>query len=312
MSKIIMDRDAKYMLVPPFPQNMLIELTNICNHKCVFCGYGKMQRPKRICDKTLVEKILKEAYQNGTREVGFYVIGEPLLYENISDIISLAKQLGYEYIYLTTNGVMANRKKLEEIILAGLDSIKFSINAATKETYLKIHGKDDFDTVKENLKSLDCLIKEKGLSINRYISFIRNKWNKEEESLLHKEFEKLVDNIYIFDCINQGGNMNELAAMGIVDEKDKRPGSTIPCDMVFNRLHVTVEGYLDACCADVEGYLAAVDLNQCSIKEAWESEIMQALRKRHLEHDLKGTVCYNCIYNKEEQIMPINQKLCTL
>lgn len=307
-----MNRDVRYMLVPPFPHNMLIELTNICNHKCIFCGYRKMQRPKRTCDRTFVEKILKEAYQHGTREVGFYVIGEPLLYGDISEIISYAKQVGYEYIYLTTNGALANEKKLEDIILAGLDSIKFSINAGTRETYQKIHGKDDFNTVKENLYSLDHLIKEKGLSIKRYISFIRNEWNKEEEPLLFKEFEKLVDKIYVFDCINQGGNMNDLAALGIIDEKNKRPGSTVPCDMVFNRLHITAEGYLDACCSDVEGYLAAVDLHIYSIKEAWESEIMQTLRKRHLDRNLEGTICYNCIYDKDAECRPINEKLCAL
>lgn len=25
--------------MPPFPHNMLVELANACNHKCVFCGY---------------------------------------------------------------------------------------------------------------------------------------------------------------------------------------------------------------------------------------------------------------------------------
>lgn len=311
-SKMVENRAAKYVLVPPFPHNMLIELANICNHKCVFCGYRKMKRAKRVCDRELVERVLKEAFQNGTREVGFYVIGEPFLYQDLPEIISLAKKIGFEYIYLTTNGALASKEKLEQVILAGVDSIKFSINAATKETYRKIHGEDDFELVKHNVKTLADLKKENGLKIRCYISFIRTEWNKKEEAILFQEFQSLVDHIYVYDCVNQGGNMNELVTMGVIDEKNIRPGSSIPCDMIFNRIHVTAEGYLDACCADAEGYLAAVDLHQYSLKEAWESSLMQLLRKRHLENDLEGTACYNCIYNKEAANIPINKDLCKI
>ena len=37
----------------------------------------------------------------------------------------------------------------------GLDSIKFSIHGGTKDTYKKIHGKDDFDRVIKNLIWVD-------------------------------------------------------------------------------------------------------------------------------------------------------------
>ena len=64
--------------------------------------------------------------------------------------ISFCKRIGFEYIYITTNGVYATADKIEKLCKAGLSSIKFSINSATKETYKKIHGRDNFDIVIKN------------------------------------------------------------------------------------------------------------------------------------------------------------------
>lgn len=48
--KNIRDRQKDYFAtglkedVPPVPKNMLLEVTNICNHSCVFCANSKMKR----------------------------------------------------------------------------------------------------------------------------------------------------------------------------------------------------------------------------------------------------------------------------
>ena len=49
----------------------------------------------------------------------------------------------------------ALKKRMEKAINNGLDSIKFSIHGGTNETYLKIHGKNDFERVIKNLKWVD-------------------------------------------------------------------------------------------------------------------------------------------------------------
>lgn len=99
-NELIRNKDVVYTERPPFPRNMLVELTNICNHRCVFCGYKNMGRKKCNCDEELTKRIIKEAYDNGTREIGFYMIGEPFLAHNLSDFIQYAKELGFTYIYI--------------------------------------------------------------------------------------------------------------------------------------------------------------------------------------------------------------------
>ena len=78
--------------------------------------------------------------------------GEPLLYRELPELVAYSKKLGYGYAFITTNGSRATDELLAQLFEAGLDSIKFSINAGTRETYKKIHGADDFENAISALK----------------------------------------------------------------------------------------------------------------------------------------------------------------
>ena len=47
--------------------------------------------------------------------------------------------------------------------------------------------------------------------------------------------------------------------------------------------------------------LVVGDCNKKSLRQIWESKIYQDWRKRHLDDNTKGYICYNCIYNKNEK-----------
>ena len=101
------DCDNLYFLEPPFPKtNFLMELSNVCNHACIFCTHQKMQRKVGRMNQALGFDILRQAYELGTREVGFYATGEPFLIPELPAYIQKAKELGYTYVYLTSNGAM--------------------------------------------------------------------------------------------------------------------------------------------------------------------------------------------------------------
>ena len=59
-------------LTPGFPKNCLVELSNSCNHKCIFCTNPRMERGKGVLDIELYKKFLSESYEMGLREVGLY------------------------------------------------------------------------------------------------------------------------------------------------------------------------------------------------------------------------------------------------
>ena len=78
--------------------------------------------------------------------------------------------MGYEYTYITTNGALMNEQRMKKLVIAGIDSVKFSINAANKNTCILTHGRDDFDMVYENLKRLFEYRKICGRSFKIFVS----------------------------------------------------------------------------------------------------------------------------------------------
>jgi MoaA/NifB/PqqE/SkfB family radical SAM enzyme len=161
------------MLEPPFPsKQMSVELSNICNHKCVFCPHSKITRDKRRIDESLLYRVLHEAYDLGMREIGLFILGEPFASNNLPLYIEKAKRIGYTYVYITTNGALATQSSLKAVFEAGLDSIKFSINAGSRKTYRVIHGADDYEKVIENAIWCQKYRQESKKKFNLLCSFV--------------------------------------------------------------------------------------------------------------------------------------------
>ena len=301
-----------------FPKRMVLELTNMCNDSCLFCAHSKHTGKKGIIKPELAERILSEAYSLGTRDVCFHMRGEPLLDRNLERYISFAKNLGYEYTYFTTNGALLTKERAERIVNSGIDSIKFSVNASNSNDYLLMHGKDEFDKVMENIIYLNTLREENRSKFAIYISYVVTRYTESEKDNFERKYKKYVDDILFYDCINQGGSMtNEIAKYLEVDSDCDISAQTIStmgqniCTMIFDRFHVTYEGYLTMCCVDFQNYLVIADLNKESLKDAWNNRYACKLRAKHLQHDLKGTMCHNCWNNCYESVKPLRKEYAT-
>lgn len=293
-------------VVCQFPKNMLMELTNLCNDSCAFCANSKSTRKRGIIKPELAEKILREAYGLGTREVGFYQTGEPLLDKNLEKYIGYAKHLGYEYVYITTNGALLTEQRANAIIEAGIDSIKFSINASNPKDYMLMHGKDEFEQVIGNLIYIDDLRKRQKRKISLYISYVVTRYTEAEREEFQSKYRRYADDIVFMNCKNVGGLMkNEITKYLSVGSSVGHYYENDMCPMIFNRLHITYEGYLTMCCMDFQNYLVVSDLNKESLKDAWNNSYACDLRKRHLDHTLEGTMCFNCINNCTEFAQPL-------
>lgn len=290
------DRSELYSLTPPFPKtNFLIELSNACNHACIFCTHQKMKRPVGRINKDFAYDILQQAYDLGTREVGFYATGEPFIVPDLADYIRKAKDIGYTYVYLTSNGALATPERVREVIDAGLDSIKFSINAPQKKLYKFIHGKDDFDTVLENLKYLNEYREISKKNYKIYVTGILTRFTENLKDKYYEIFGNLSDQVVFKYVYNQGGYMQEIDKYLRCDcDKEERRR----CNLPFDAISVTQEGYLSVENADYENMLIVADLNKVSLHDGWYGEKMQEIRRKFLDDDLSGTLCDGCVHHK--------------
>ena len=301
--KLRIDREVIFSENPPYPKNMLVSLNNICNHRCVFCCNRKLNtNSPNIIEIELLISIMQQAYDLGTREIGLYTTAEPFTSKILEDTVYKAREIGFEYIYLTTNGALAVPKRVESVIKNGLHSIKFSINASDRETYKRVHGKDDFDKVIENIKSTDMLRKKINPNIGIFVSFVECAYSKGQADTLRESLLPYIDEFYSYKAENIGGVMYEELNSGILQESSVKT----PCSMVFNRFHITPEGYLTACCTDFYNDMVVADLRDTPLNEAWNSDLFVNIRKQHLYGEMyKGLLCYNCIHNTNERVTPI-------
>jgi molybdenum cofactor biosynthesis enzyme MoaA len=288
---------AQFTEVPPFPRQVIVEVANICNHKCVFCAYTKMTRPSQYIDPTLFKSIAQQAYDLGAREIGLHGGSEPLTCKKLEEHVATCSAIGYEYIYFTTNGSLGSPERFKRLIDNGVHSIKVSVNAGDRETYRKIHGKDDFDKVVENVNFISEYRKTLDRKLYLAISFVETPENRHTLPMLKERFDGVVDEVFHVVATNQSGQMmNQPVA----------PYRPQTCQIPFNQVNITREGYLRACCNDYQNMLAVDDLNNVSLADAWTGDRFRKLRRKHIEDRLEGTLCHNCIKGCNDKVRPIN------
>lgn len=284
---------------PPCPKSVKIELTGRCNFNCFFCAHAQGLREVNTIDRDFYEKIALDLVQSGVRELGLFFLGESFLVPWLPEAIKYAKDIGFEYVFLTTNGSLSNESKVRACMEAGLDSLKFSLNYADEEQFEKIARVNPkmFRMMIENIKAAKK-VRDEGYACGLYASYIQfdEKQNTKMKDLI-EDLTPFLDQIYALPLYNQAalvenpdweftaGNMGRLGCL-------REP---LPCWVLFTEGHITFDGELAACCFDHHGGFSMGNLSEMSFMEAWHSEKFQELRKAHLEKTVKGTVCEGCV-----------------
>ena len=163
-------------VLPP-PRAVKIELSGRCNFACFFCVTGQRVRRKGDMEWDLVTRLLRETRVAGIEEVGLFFLGESLLHARLVEAIRFAKETcGFRNVFLTTNGWLATPARVYECARAGLDSLKFSLNAADRTEFTGVTRVDGFDRVVANIKgaraAIDRAHAETGRRCGLYVSSV--------------------------------------------------------------------------------------------------------------------------------------------
>ena len=131
-----------------YPLYVEISPVGACNHRCTFCAVDYIGYKPRILDTPVLEQFFSEADYTGVKSVMLAGEGEPLLHKEINEVVSVAKDWNLDVAF-TTNGILLNK-----LDLAPVTWVKVSINAGTRETYLRVHKAKpkDWDILWENLR----------------------------------------------------------------------------------------------------------------------------------------------------------------
>lgn len=117
----------------PKPFWLLAEITYRCPLHCAFCynPTDYVSHTQNELDTAGWIRVLREARKMGALQLGISG-GEPLLRDDIEEIVAEAGSLGY-YSNLITSGVGLTEKRIAEFKRGGLDHIQLSMHDITKE-----------------------------------------------------------------------------------------------------------------------------------------------------------------------------------
>lgn len=248
-------------------------------------------------DRGMFERLVEELVEGGVEELGLFFIGEPMLSRDLEWGIRKAKELGIGYVFLTTNGALATRERLEPLMEAGLDSLKFSFNYADGEQLSAVANVSwrNFFKIVKNIEEARKLRDEKGYKCGIYASSI--KFDGEQQERMEAAvglIRPFVDEHYWLPQYSFGGQTEfGERVMGNPGRLDN-PRDPLPCWAIFKEGHVTADGSVSLCCFDVHDRWKAGDLKTQTFIEAWNSPVAQELRRAHLKKDVRGTSCENC------------------
>ncbi len=147
--KIIVDRD---------PVCLYLETTNRCNLLCETC-------PRTFED---LEPPADMSWELFTRIVGqfpriervvLHGVGEPMMVRDLPRMIRYLKDRG-TYVLFNTNGTLLNRRKGQELIEAGLDELRVSLDAAEPSAFKMVRGLDMFDRIVVNVRAFTKMQRE--------------------------------------------------------------------------------------------------------------------------------------------------------
>jgi len=131
---------------------IFLYLTDTCNLRCIQCLY-KTELTFQLKRKEIpfheAISLMTQMYHLGATKVTF-MGGEPTLYKKLPELIATAKQIGYSYVRMDTNG-MFDESILDNPLFHQVDEITFSIDGYDPLTNDLLRGKGSFNKCLANI-----------------------------------------------------------------------------------------------------------------------------------------------------------------
>jgi radical SAM protein with 4Fe4S-binding SPASM domain len=277
------------------PNGTNIEITNACNLNCLMCNTKLQERPNRLMEPEVFERIILELQATGINIAGLHTVGETFVYKDLETLLDIAQHHNFR-VWISTNAQFPER--IEEIYTRFpkmLNDIRISVDGATAKTFEHIRVGGSFAKVIESFEVIHQINEgKKNFRIGITLDSILNSETAYEIPLYFERFGKYLE----------PENMNFWVITGLSPDnsyfKDTFPypnliRSEVPCDIPFNNQHFTYDGKATLCCRDYNEEIVVGDIMTSSLKEIWDGEEAEKVREQHRKPEtLNIKACQNC------------------
>ncbi|MCT7539712.1 radical SAM protein [Aliarcobacter cryaerophilus] len=281
----------KDVLPLDMPLSLLVEVTRLCNFKCVYCAHAEYsERDNRMLSIELYKKALEglKKFDRKLRSITFVGMGESLLHKDLPEMIKLSKQVS-DKVTLVTNGSLLNKKNIDKLIDSGIDIIRISLQGLNKEEYKEISQVNiNFEKFVENLTYLYKNKKQCQI----YYKIPNFSLRPEYKDI----FGPISDSMVNIPIAPTYQNVNYDKIENIVDnEKGLRSRYTV-CPQPFYMLGIRVSGEVSPCCETDEACISVGNINTESLYDIWHGKKLKNMRLAFLKGNRNQIKhCANCV-----------------
>ena len=273
------------------PLYLLIEPVSSCNLKCPFCFQIDKSFTRKpfmgVMKMDLFKKILDEANEFGVGAITFASRGEPTLHKQLTEMLLYAsnKENIFE-IKINTNGTFLNEKLIHDIFKSRVTQLVISADHYEKNNYERLRKGSNFE---KTIKNVDNLFRIRNEQYPNSCTEIRVSGVDADKNIDRKAFKdfwiKRSDHVSIALPLERWDTYKNNIHNDISD----------PCEKLWDRMYIWFDGKVNPCDADYKSYLSFGNVSKNTLKEVWNSEKINSLRKDHLNNErLKIKPCDRC------------------
>ena len=296
-------------LVTDFPMFLHIDLHQYCNYKCPHCNIHNQELLLKQFDGKInlemdfekYKKIVDEGAEHNCPSIEPQGTNEPLLIKDFHKYIKYAHDKKYIDIMINSNGSPLTKRRSQELLDSGLTRLRFSLDAATPETYKKVRvGSIPLQKVIKNIETF-LELKEKGgykLPVTG-VSMCVIRQNQHERELFQKFWIDKVDMVTFqaFYPPNYEEDFSKFFPDDLsIKEKFSEKEESLKCPQPFQRVVIRNDN-ITACCNTYSNQLTLGKLEDV-IYNAWNGKLAKYLREIHKcgKYYLNAT-CKKCVEN---------------
>jgi len=274
-------------------KKIYIEITNICNLKCNFCP--DTNRDKKMMSVEDFETIIKKIHKH-TSLVCLHVKGEPLLHNNLNEILNILEKYNLK-CNITTNGTLL-KDKLDKLKSSNaIRQLNISIHSITQNKEL---NKEYLKNIFESVDKLDNIIISYRLwNIN---NTLENNINKDiiksieeyyyleniNKKLIEDNYYKIKDNIFI----NQD---QEFIWPNINNKEIIEKGR---CLALKEQIAILVDGTVVPCCLDNNGDIPLGNIFEESLEKILNKKEVKKIKENFKNKVITCKLCKTCGFLK--------------
>jgi len=277
-------------IIDEFPPCLQIEPTSICNYRCVFCYQTDRAwtDPRNghmgVMSLELFQRIIDQA-EGHCEAVTLASRGEPLLCKEIEAMLSYARGK-FLAMKLNTNASRLEERHCHAILQADLNTVVFSIDAASEPAYSQLRVGGHLEQVLRNVQRFQEIRAKqypKVRTITRVSGVRVNHASSIDE--MERVWKDWVDQV-AFVAYNPWENVYTNAVNDI----------TTPCSDLWRRMFVWWDGAVNPCDVDYASTLTLGRVQEQSLGRLWRSDRYDQLRRQHLQAQRGSCApCNRCV-----------------